>query len=141
MVPYEFYRDTFHGNSIPESEFAALAARAANQLARYKRTYTVTAPDDTAEDMAVCAMADALYYYEAAANGLLVQSASVGSVSSSSAGGALPDMSPRAQSAELYRCAQLYLDIYRGAPRPRFYGSGVRRFSQSENRDEVEEVR
>ena len=99
------------------------------------------APDDTAEDMAVCAMADALYYYEAAANGLLVQSASVGSVSSSSAGGALPDMSPRAQSAELYRCAQLYLDIYRGAPRPRFYGSGVRRFSQSENRDEVEEVR
>lgn len=55
-------------------------------------------------------MADALYYFEAAQN--TPQSASIGSVSSST--GSNVDVSPKAQAAELYRCAGLYLDIYRG---------------------------
>lgn len=119
MADYVFYRNIYLGGSIPETEWPRLAARAGEQLARYKRQYTVTAPPGVmdAEDLAVCAMADALYYYEAAANGCLVQSASVGSVSSSTAAAALPDTSPRAQAAELYRCARQYLSIYRGCGR------------------------
>lgn len=116
MADYEFYTGVYLGGSIPKDEFPRLAARAAEQLARYRRQYTVRgAPEDG--DRAVCAMADALYYFEAAANGGLVQSASVGSVSSSTAAAALPDMSPKAQAAELYRCARQYLHIYRGCGR------------------------
>lgn len=110
MADYTFYTSTFMGGSIPESDFPRLAARATEQLNRYKRIYTVTAPDENSEDMAICAMADALYYFEIAANE--PQSASVGSVSSSR--GTAVDISPKAQSKELYRCATLYLDIYRG---------------------------
>lgn len=108
MVDHAFYTGTYRGNSIPPSDFDRLAARAMAQLARYKRIYTVTG-DATAEDNAVCAMADALYFFEVAAND--AQSTSVGSVSSSKA---QVDVSDKAQSRELYRCAALYLDIYRG---------------------------
>lgn len=113
MAEYAFYSGTYLGTSIAESEFPRLAKRAASQLVRYKRIYTITG-DEEAENMAVCAMADALYYFETAANGGLVASASVGSVSSSAASNAVPDLSDKAQAAELYRCARLYLDIYRG---------------------------
>jgi hypothetical protein len=58
-------------------------------------------------------MADAMYYFETAANGGLVTSSSIGSVSSSRKVDTV-DTSPRAQARELYRCASLYLDIYRG---------------------------
>ena len=63
--------------------------------------------------MAVCAMADALYYFETAANGGAVTSSSIGSVSSSQQAPEV-DVSAKAQNRELYRCASLYLDIYRG---------------------------
>nr|DAH76942.1 MAG TPA: Head Tail Connector Protein [Caudoviricetes sp.] len=109
MADYSFYAGTYLGDSITEEQFPRLAKRAENQLARYKRIYTVTAPDTDSEDMALCAMADAIYYFETAAGG--VTSSSIGSVSSSSAA---VDSSPKAQSRELYRCACLYLDIYRG---------------------------
>lgn len=108
MADYKFYTDAYHGNSIPPTDFARLAARAEAQLARYKRIYVV-AGDEAAEDNAICAMADALYYFETAANE--AQSTSVGSVSSSRG---QVDMSEKAQSRELYRCASLYLSIYRG---------------------------
>lgn len=110
MADYAFYTETYLGGSIPEADFPRLAKRAGEQLARYKRIYTVTAPEAGSEDMAVCAMADAMYYFETAQNA--PQSASIGSVSSSR--GSTVDVSPRAQAAELYRCARLYLDIYRG---------------------------
>lgn len=110
MADYAFYTDTYLGGSILEADFPRLTKRAGEQLARYKRLYTVTAPEVDSEDMAVCAMADALYYFETAQNA--PQSASIGSVSSSR--GSTVDVSPRAQAAELYRCARLYLDIYRG---------------------------
>jgi hypothetical protein len=67
------------------------------------------------ENMAMCAMAEALRYFETAANGGIVSSSSVGSVSSSVQTGTLPDISAKGQAAELYRCACLFLDIYRGA--------------------------
>lgn len=110
MANYTFYTDTYLGGSIPEADFPRLAQRAGDQLSRYKRIYTVTALETNSEDMAICAMADAMYYFETAQN--VPQSASIGSVSSSR--GTTVDISPKAQTAELYRCAALYLDIYRG---------------------------
>lgn len=113
MVGYDFYILAFMGGSIPPADFPRLASRAQEQLARVKRLYRVTAPDARAEDMAVCAIADALYYFETAAN--TPQSSSIGSVSSSQ--GTAVDISPKAQAKELYRCAALYLDVYRGCGR------------------------
>lgn len=110
MADYKFYTDTYLGGSIPQEDFPRMAARANAQLAKYKRIYTVIAPDSSSENMAICAMADAIYYFETVAN--TPQSASIGSVSSSM--GSAVDISPKAQARELYRCAGLYLDIYRG---------------------------
>lgn len=117
MADYEFYASVYMGDSISEADFPRLAKRAGEQLARYKRIYTVTAPEQTSEDMAICAMADALAYYEAAQSGTggPVSAASIGSVSVSYSGSANDvDTSKAAQERELYRCAKLYLDIYRG---------------------------
>lgn len=116
MTEYAFYKDSYLGGSIPEADFPRLAKRAEAQLQRYKRIYTVQAPEKNSEDMALCAMADALYYFECAQNGEggPVSSASIGSVSVSYGGMSGVDVSPKAQAKELYRCACLYLDIYRG---------------------------
>ena len=117
MVEFSFYRDAYRGSSIPETDWALFEARAAEQLARFKRIYTVTAPDENAEAMAICAMAEALAYFTAAQNGAggAVASASIGSVSVSYAGAASAvDLSPKGQTKELYRCASQYLEIYRG---------------------------
>ena len=118
MVDHSFYLGTYQGSSIPGADWQFFEARAAEQLDRYKRIYTVTAPDENAEAMAICAMADALAYFTAALNGAggPVSSASIGSVSTSYAGasGSSVDLSAKGQAKELYRCACLYLDIYRG---------------------------
>lgn len=113
---YDFYTAVYFGGSIPFDEWTSYAIRAEAQLARYKRVYKVTAPDEEAEQKAVCAMAEALYSFDLIANGEggAVQSASVGSVSTSYGSQQAVDISPAAQSRELYRCACLYLDIYRG---------------------------
>lgn len=115
MVSFNFYTMEYKGCSIPAEEWPLFEARAAEQLARYKRAYTVTAPEKNSEDLAVCAMADALAYFAAAQNGTggAVSSASIGSVSVSY-GGTSVDLSPKSQERELYRCARQYLDIYRG---------------------------
>lgn len=113
-MSYEYYQSVYGGNSVPQEEFSALARDAQAQLDRYKRIYQVTAPQDDSEQMALCAMIDALYYFDLAQNGGFASSVSVGSVSSSRAQSAQPDISPKAQSQELYRCAALYLEIYRG---------------------------
>lgn len=118
MVAYEFYKADYHGGAISESDWPAYEARAATQLSRYKRIYTVTTHEEKAESMAVCAMAEALHSFDLIANGEggVVQSASIGSVSVSygGAGTQAVDITPKGQSRELYRCACLYLDIYRG---------------------------
>lgn len=121
MVAYSFYKGTYLGCSITETEWPLFEKRAGEQLARFKRIFAVSAPagSENAEAMAVCAMADALAYFTAAQNGAggAVASASVGSVSVSYSGAAGVDMSPKAQEKELYRCASQYLDIYRGVGR------------------------
>ena len=115
MVEYLFYTDTYHGGSIPESEWPAYEARAAEQLAQYKRLYTVSTPDENAESMAICSMADAIAYFTAAVNGGgQLASVSVGSVSAGYASANAVDVSQKGQARELYRCASTYLEIYRG---------------------------
>ena len=116
MVDFTFYQETYRGTSLTPEEWQIFGRRAEEQLARYKRIYTVTAPESDSEGLAVCAMADALAYFCAAQNGSggAVSSASIGSVSVSYGGGQTVDCSPRAQERELMRCARLYLDIYRG---------------------------
>ena len=116
MVNFDFYHDTYQGTALTSADWTFFGKRAEEQLTRYKRIYTVTAPEESAESMAVCAMADALAYFCAAQNGSggSVTSASIGSVSVSYGGGQTVDCSPKAQERELLRCARLYLDIYRG---------------------------
>lgn len=117
MVSYNSYMNTCRSGSISVEEWPDYEHRAADQLARYKRIYTVTVPDEDAESVAICAMADALHSFDLIANGEggPVQSASIGSVSASygSVANAI-DISPAGQAKELFRCACLYLDIYRG---------------------------
>lgn len=115
MVDFDFYTNTYRGSSIPLEEWVLFASRAAEQLARYKRIYTVTAPEKDSEAMAVCAIADALAYFAAAQSGAggTVTAASIGSVSVSY-GSVTVDLSPKGQEKELMRCARMYLDIYRG---------------------------
>ena len=118
MADYVFYITAYKGSAVSEENFPRLVSRAGEVLARYKRIYTVTAPDEKAEDMALCAMAEAMDYYEAAANGGgAVSSAGIGNVSVSYGTPSGVDLSPQAQAKELYRCASLYLDIYRGCRR------------------------
>lgn len=112
MAEYDFYRRTYMGGSVPPEEFGRLSLRAEEQLARYERVCRVEGGPD-ARNLAVCAMADALYYFETAQNGGMTVSSSIGSVSASYQGGSV-DISPKAQEKELYRCARQYLDIYRG---------------------------
>ena len=119
MVDYGFYTDTYKGASIQPLDWDLFEKQAASQLDKYKRIYTVTAPEEHSEAMAVCAMADALAYFTAAQNGAAgaVNSASIGSVSVSYGSASGVDLSPKGQERELYRCACQYLDIYRGVGR------------------------
>lgn len=118
-VDWGFYVNTYHGSVIPPGEWPAYEGRASAQLERYKRIYTVITPGANSEAMAVCAMAEALYGFDLllSGEGGPLQSASIGSVSVSYGGpGAQSiDLSPKGQARELYRCASLFLDIYRGA--------------------------
>lgn len=119
MTDYDFYANVYLGSAIEPEEFPAYALRAAEQLGRYKRIYTVTVPEDMpdGEDRAVCAMAEALHGFDLIANGEggPVQSASIGSVSVSYGGAAQTlDLSRKGQERELYRVACRYLDICRG---------------------------
>lgn len=116
MIPYSFYRNEYHGSAIPESNWPAIERDATAKLRQYRREYTVTAPDDTAEHMAVCAMADAIDYFLQAQNAdASVQSTTIGSVSVSyRSTPQTVDVSPEGLERELYRTARMYLDIYRG---------------------------
>ena len=115
MLTYEFYKGTYLGSSINEQEWPFVSARAQDQLNRYKRIYTVVAPSENAEAMAVCALADVIASINAAQSGAgAVASASIGSVSVSYSGTSSIDLSRAGQARELYDAASRYLDIYRG---------------------------
>lgn len=116
MITYDFYLNTYQGCSISEGDWQLFATKAQSKLNHYKRIYTVTAPEENSEAMAVCAIADTLAYFAAVQNGTggAVAGASIGSVSVSYATGNGIDTSAKAQERELYQSACEYLSIYRG---------------------------
>ena len=111
----KFYYETYGGSALSEAELPEAVKRATEQLAMYDRAYRVTG-DETARKMAICAMAEAIVYFQNAQNGEGgLRYAKVGTVSVSGKGiYSAVDISPLAQQRELYRCACRYLDIYRG---------------------------
>ena len=80
-VNHEFYLLKFHGASITDADdWYLYEARAEAQLERYKRIYTVSAPDENAEAMSISALQDAFFPYDPCATVGNVQPASHGSV-------------------------------------------------------------
>lgn len=118
MVDYDFYKNVYMGVSIPEADFPRLLKRAGDQLAQYRRMYTIDAAAGGPEEfMALCAMAEVLCNAETVANGEGgIQSASIGSVSTSYGGATAQavDITPTGIERAMYKAAQLYIDIYRG---------------------------
>ena len=115
-MDYGVYRDGYLGVSIPEAEWPGFAKRAVDYVEKLKRAYQVSGD----EEMAACAVADAMYFFVCAQNGSggAVYYTSVGTVSMSGKGiFSQIDLSPQGQERELYRCAATYLEIYRGAER------------------------
>lgn len=107
MVDFEFYRDGYLGSTIPEKQFPTVVSRAEAELERLKRRYWVSSQGGDSERMAVCAMAEALYRSQSRRG---ISTASVGSVSVR-----YQDGDPQKElRRELYQCAGIYLDIYRG---------------------------
>ena len=108
-----FYKDVF-GGGMAQPE--AYLRRAEDKLRQYERSYTVAEAVENGRKKAICAMAEAMEYFETAQNGRGgLRYASVGTVSVSGKGiYSAVDISPAAQERELYRCACVYLDIYRG---------------------------
>lgn len=109
---YQYYTGTYFGNSIPEADFPKLEKRASDELTHYKRIWIVTGTEDN-EKMAVCAVADVMYYFETLANGGIAKSSSIGSVSSSF-DVAEVDASDAAQADAVCSAAKTYLSIYKG---------------------------
>lgn len=116
MVSYEFYTQEYNGGSVSKEHWPALVQEASAKLNQYKRRYTVIAPEENSEAMAICAMVETLDYFEIIQSGnIAVQSVDVGSVSVTYDNAAKSvDISPKSKEAELYRAARLYLDICRG---------------------------
>ena len=107
MVDYGFYVQTYLGSTIPEKAFDGAAAEAARALEQFKRNYRVIG-GSTAEDMALCAMAEAVYSHQGRRAG--VTSATVGGVSVRYS----QDAGEKALKRALYQRASIFLDIYRG---------------------------
>lgn len=109
MVTYEFYTGSYLGSAIPENAFSGVAARAEAALTRMKKIYRVRSSGEVSEQLAICAMAEALYSDRERRSG--VRSAKMGEVSLTYEAG---ESCRRALSRELYNRAAVYLDIYRG---------------------------
>ena len=101
MPDFTFYREVYLGSAIEEKAFPRLAARAAEFLERLKKSFRVEGGEQ-AQAMAICAMAEVLLNRRKPG----VRAATVGGVSVQYGEGST--------ELELYRAAQIYLDIYRG---------------------------
>ena len=105
MVHYGFYQDQYLGNLIPEKEFPGAMQRAQETLERFRRIFQVESAGTVSEQMALCAMAEAVYTASKRAGG--VAATSVGKVSVR-----YGDAEPLQR--QLLRKAAIYLDIKRG---------------------------
>jgi hypothetical protein len=112
----QFYKEVYGGTALEGAQLTEFLARAEDQLRLFEQVFTVTEFVENGRKLALCAMAEALSYFEAAQNGTGgLRYASVGTVSVSGKGiYQSMDISPAAQAKELYRCASTYLNIYRG---------------------------
>lgn len=104
MVEHDFYLNTYLGSVVPEKVFPGFARQAEQYLHRLEKVCRVECPGEDSRAMAICAMAEELYRYEKTRG---IHYSSVGNVT------------VRYDSREplqrlLYRCASVYLDIYRG---------------------------
>lgn len=85
MPDYTFYQERYLGEDIPEAVFPRMIQRAGAELARMRQVYAVAPRSgldpELADEMALCAIADAMYEFaqEDEARGL--EKVSVGSVS------------------------------------------------------------
>lgn len=101
MTDFNFYSETYCGSLIPADAWDAVCRDAEAQMNRYERIYHVSYPQTGSRNMAVCAMAEALYEFAQLQDaGGAVQSVSVGNVSENRAAVAAPDTSAAAQAAE-----------------------------------------
>ena len=105
MVQYGFYTDQYLGSLIPEKAFDETVARANDALQRFKQVYQITADGAVSENMALCAMAEAVYTASKRNGG--ITATSVGNVSVRY-GQATP------LSKQLLQKAAIYLHIRRG---------------------------
>lgn len=112
MTSYTFYQGVYLGESIPFESWALFAQRAGEDLERLSCALTLTPQAENAQDMAVCAMADALYYFDQAANQRQTSAVTIGAVSAQTTAPAV-DITPKAQQAELLRCVRRYFTVER----------------------------
>lgn len=97
MVDYEFYINDYLGSAIPEKAFSGVATQARQWLECFKSKYRVESSGWSAENMAICAMAESLW------------SRRSGELSFAGKSGERQSL-----GRELYEKASIYLDIYRG---------------------------
>ena len=109
MADFGFYTSVYLGSLIPEKAFPEMALRAGEHLARFQRHYRVTVPGTDSLNMALCAMAEALYSHSKRRVGMTA--ASVGDVSVRYEGA---ESAGKSLQRELYEKAAIYLDISRG---------------------------
>lgn len=87
MPDYAYYCDHYLGEDIPETEFAACMRRAEGKLAYMKEVYAVQPRKgltaEEAENMALCAIADAVYEFKQEDEARGLTRVTVGSVSES----------------------------------------------------------
>ena len=107
MVDFGFYKDTYRGQVLSQEDWDVFSARAQEHMDRFKRIYMVTGQG---EELAVCAMAEALYSFRD--GGGAVSSASIGSVSVRY--DPCMDLSAKGQERELFRILRRYMQVYRG---------------------------
>lgn len=100
-MDYGFYKGAYMGSRIPEAAFPEFMARAVDALRRLESRYSISGGED-AKNMALCAMAEAIYDSTGRRGG--VASATAGPVSVRYEG----------RDRSVYDAAATYLDIYRG---------------------------
>ncbi len=100
-MDYGFYKGAYMGSRIPEAAFPEFMARARDAMRRLQSRYTVSGGEE-AFNMALCAMAEAIYDSTGRRGG--VASASAGQVS----------VRYESRDRSVYDAAATYLDIYRG---------------------------
>ena len=109
MADFAYYKDTYLGTAIPEKAFPGMVQRAQETLQYFQRIYRVNIPGEDSLNMAICAMAEAVYAASKRRSG--VTAASVGEVSVHYGSSESAD---KALQRQLYEKASIYLEISRG---------------------------